>query len=196
MNKKLISKVSIIIASFAMLSMVAIKAEANLVSFDQPNYDVDAGSMISLDVMGTFDIAPDAGGFSLNFDPTVLSYRGTTMANPPWDTATISDTSVATGLVDFAFFGTSGAPVVPAPGDSSFSILSFEFDVIGAPGDISSLILADVFGGVWAAGGQQLVVEYSQSQVQVTGVPVPAAVWLFGSALLGLMTSKRLRVNA
>jgi len=198
MHKSLISKVSIIIASFAMLSMVAIKAEANLVSFDQPNYDVDAaaGSMISLDVIGTFDIAPDAGGFSLNFDPTVLSYTGTTMANPPWDTSSINDASAVTGLVDFAFFGTSGAPVLPALGDSSFPILSFEFDVIGAPGDVSSLILADVFGGVWAAGGQQLLADYGQSQVQVSGVPIPAAFWLFGTALFGLMSSKRLRKKA
>jgi len=196
MKKNLISKVTIIVASFAMLSMVAIKAEANnVVSFELSDYDFERGSMISLNVMGAFDTAPDAGGFSLKFDPTVLSYTGTTMANPPWDTANTLEDGVATGLVDFAFFGTSGVPVVPALGDSSFPILSFEFDVIGAPGDISSLILADVFGGVWAAKGQSLIVDYGQSQV-VSSVPIPSAFWLFGTAAFGLLSSKRHRNRA
>jgi hypothetical protein len=36
-------------------------------------------------------------------------------------------------------------------------------------------------------------VNYIDSQVEIAAVPVPAAAWLFGSGLMGLLGSMRLR---
>ena len=57
-----------------------------------------------MDLVGTnFTLGPDGAAFSLAWDPTVLSYVTTAIANPPWDAPSVSDTNAASGVIDYVF---------------------------------------------------------------------------------------------
>ena len=142
---------------------------------------------MTVDLVGTnFTAGPDGAAFSLAWDPIVLGYVNTTVANPPWDTSFVSDDSKALGLVDFVFLNKSA-------GDAgiNFALASFTFNVLGNPGDTTALTLSiDPFDvGFVAPGAVPINVNFVNSQVQV--VPIPAAAWLFGSGVLGLFGMKR-----
>lgn len=158
----------------------------NTVSFTQHTYSVGAGDTLIVDMFGShFLVAPDGAGFSVAWDPAVLSYVGTAIANPPWDASSVNADSAALGLIDFVFLnktlGNAG---------TDFRLASFTFDVIGGVGDFTSLQISnDAFGIGFLDGLNSINANYVNSQVQV--VPVPAAVWLFGSAIVGLLGLNR-----
>ncbi|ATG91952.1 hypothetical protein MKLM6_3767 [Methylomonas koyamae] len=168
------------IAIFGLVIGELSAVEASQVSFVQSNVNALPGQILTFDLVGEgFSSGPDGAGFSLAWDKTVLQYVTTTVANPPWDTSFVSDTNAGSGMVDFVFLGKSTGTA-----GTDFSLASFTFNVIGNVGAATELSLADAFGGFSALGGQSLSVNYLNSQVQV--VPLPSAVWLFGTALLGL----------
>lgn len=162
----------------------------NTVSFTQSSLiNVSQGNNLTVDLVGTnFTVGPDGVAFSLAWDPLVLSYVNTSVANPPWDTSFVSDTSKASGIVDFVFLNKSIGDA-----GANFAITSFTFNVLGNPGSATPLTLSNFSNdvGFEAPGGVLINVNYVNSLVQV--VPVPAAAWLFGSGLLGLVGMKRMR---
>ena len=163
-------------------------AAVSTVQLDQPNPIFTAGSP-TLDVLftGTFDVAVDAGDFTINWDPTVLSYTSIAIANPPWDSIFVDDSSAAAGLIDLVILGTSG------PALTAFDIATISFNVLGADGATTDITMADAFTGWSIPGGIQTPVTYVDGQVTVSPVPVPAAVWLMMSGLLGLVGVARRR---
>ena len=179
-----------ILAAVAVLGFSAGAAMANTVSLVQPNpIFTNGAATLDLDLIGTFTDAVDAGDFSISWDATVLEYTGIVVADPPWDTPFIDDSSAPAGLVEIIFLGTSG------PAVTNFDILTISFNVIGADGDSTTV---DMFEGAfstgWSApGGIQVPVDYIDGQVTVSPVPVPAAVWLMASGLLGLVGVARRR---
>jgi len=180
-------KIRMIMSVLTLMGLSAGQAVAvSTVQLDQPNPIFTAGSP-TLDVLltGTFDVAVDAGDFTVSWDPTVLEYTGTVIADPPWDTNVVDASSAATGTLDFIILGTSGSAV------TVFDIATLSFNVIGADGDFSEIAMADAFTGWSAPGAVPVPVTYVDGQVTVTPVPVPAAVWLFGSGLLGLVGMAR-----
>ena len=173
----------IVLQTVAVLGLVLTglsAAEANQVSFVQSSVNAMTGQSITFDLVGSgFSAGPDGAAFSLSWDESVLQYVSTSVANPPWDTSALGDSNAGTGLIDFVFLGKSVGNA-----GSDFAIAAFTFNVIGNVGTSSSLILEDVYGGFVKPGGSALTVNYAPGHVQV--VPVPSAVWLFGTALLGL----------
>ena len=174
----------------AVVGFSAASAMANTVSLVQPNpIFTNGAATLDLDLIGTFTDAVDAGDFSISWDATVLQYAGIVVADPPWDTSFIGESQVASGLVDLVFLGNSGAAL------TDFPILTISFNVIGADGTSTTV---DMFEGEfstgWSApGGIQVPVTYIDGQVTVSPVPVPAAVWLMASGLLGLVGVARRR---
>ena len=156
-------------------------AEANQVSFVQSSVNALSGQTLTFDLVGSgFTQEPDAAAFTLSWEKSVLQYVNTSIANPPWDVPSVNDANAADGKIDFVFLGKS----VGTAGEN-FSLASFTFNVIGNAGASANLHLADsAFGGFVAPGGVELTTNYIDSHVQV--VPLPSAVWLFGTALLGL----------
>ncbi len=175
-------KLLIIMTSLVMLG-VAGQAAANTVQLTQPNPILTGGApSVTLNLVGTlFTDTVDGAAFTFNWDPTVLQYTGSVVSDPNWDTVSISDLNAAAGTVDFVFLGRSVGFF-----GSDFNIVDISFNVIGADGSATDITFADIFGG-WSVAGANVPVDYVTGQVQVTPVPVPAAVWLFGSGLLGLV---------
>lgn len=169
-------------------SVHASTALPNTVGFTQDTFNVGVGDNLTVDLIGSnFIVGPDGAGFSLAWDPTVLSYVGTSIANPPWDVSSINADSATSGLIDFVFLNQSIGNA-----GSDFVIASFTFNVIGWLGDSTSLMLSnDPYEIGFLDGLNSIDVNYVNSQVQV--VPIPAAAWLFGSAMIGLFGSGRLR---
>ena len=185
-------KFRMIMSVLTLMGLSAGQAVAvSTVQLDQPNPIFTAGSP-TLDVLltGAFDVAVDAGDFTLSWDATVLQYTGTVIADPPWDTNFVNASSAATGTLDFVIVGTSGSAL------TVFDIATISFNVIGADGTSSDIVMADAFTGWSVPGGVQTPVTYVDGQVTVNPVPVPAAVWLFGSGLLGLIGIARRRAAA
>ncbi len=176
----------LVLSYFLMAKANANPVSPNTVSFTQNTYNVGAGDTLIVDMFGShFETGPDGAGFSMIWDPTVLNYVGTTIANPPWDTSDLNTDSVALGLIDFVFLnktvGNAG---------TDFQLASFTFDVIGEVGDFTSLqIRNDVFGIGFLDGLNFINTNYVNSQVQV--VPVPSAVWFFCSAIAGMFGMSR-----
>ena len=176
-------------AFIAVISLVfAQSAWSDSIVFEIDDIFANPGTQITMQVIGTaFGSNADAGEFGATWDPTVLSYVGTVVDNPPWDTGFLTETDVATGTLNSVFLGSSSNAGI------SFDVAAITFDVIGSPGDstIVQLYSGDFDSGWFAPGAIEYPsVTYGDGNVTVT--PVPAAVWLFGSALGFLGVSRRL----
>jgi hypothetical protein len=166
---------------------------ANTVQFSQGNIiNTASGGSLTVDLVGRdFTTGPDGAAFSLAWNPSVLDYMSTSIANPPWDTSYVSDANAASGFIDYVFLiksvGNAG---------SNFDIASFTFNVLGNPGAATTLALSNpaiADTGFTLPGGTLVDVNYVNSQVQV--VPVPAAAWLFTSALAGIGVLGRRKIK-
>jgi hypothetical protein len=164
-------------------------AHAGLILFPFIEINVSPGDTLILPVIGTgFDQGADAGGFGANWDSAVLMFDSITIIDPPWDTTFVDDGNVSDGLLDTVFLGSSN------DAGTQFDVAELTFSVIGGVGSSTRVQLGlDGFDSSWFAPGafEYPTVDYEFVDVQV--VPVPAAVWLFGSAL-GLLTWVRRRM--
>ncbi|PPD33039.1 MAG: hypothetical protein CTY19_09355 [Methylomonas sp.] len=163
----------------------------NVVKFSQgETIAVVSGGIVTVDVMGdNFTLGPDGAAFSLKWDPTVLQHVSTSYVNPPWHISSADETTASSGLIDSIFVGITA---LNTNAGSSFGIASFTFNVLGNPGDVTALALGnDSFSIGFLNGLTGLNVNYVDSQVQV--VPLPAAVWMFGAGIVGMMGSMKRR---
>ncbi|MDP3334889.1 MAG: cohesin domain-containing protein [Methylococcaceae bacterium] len=196
MTKSLKNSIAVI-GTLALFGLTAASAQAsvaltNTVSFSQPIFEVSTGDSLTVELTGNnFTLGPDGAAFSLAWDPSVLSYVNTSITNPSWDSSFVNADSAASGLIDYVFLAKSTV----GDAGADFALASFTFNVIGNAGDVSSLTLSnDPYNvGFISPGAAPINVNYINSQVEITAVPVPAAAWLFGSGLMGLLGSMRLR---
>lgn len=140
------------------------------------------GTFLDLELRGyDFTDGPDGAAFSLSWNPTVLGYVGSTIANPPWDTSFVGDEN--SGAIDYVFLNklTSG------DAGNSFALATFRFHVLGDFGSETTITIGNpAFDdtGFTLPHGTLVAVNYVNSQVQV--VPLPAAIWMFGAGLAGI----------
>ncbi len=147
------------------------------------------GTTMDLDVNGSGFVPVAGGNFSLNavldgsgvFQSGTLVATGTT-TDPGFPGATL----LTANLTDFGFAGSGGA-----------GIFEFTMDLTG--GDMAAYgasggVIASTFNLSPAAGGNwDSMLDFQQNFSATVNadafapVPVPAAVWLFGSALLGVI---------
>lgn len=168
--------VTIAMSMAAMLVSVGVQAAS--VDFSVTGATVNQGDTLILTVVGSgFDQDADGGSFAATWDSAVLTYVDTTVSAPPWDTAFVSDDAAGAGELTSVFLGASNNAGI------NFDVAELTFNVIGDPGTSTVVQLAVDFG--WFAPGaiEYTDVSYGSALVEVVPIPVPAAAWLFGSAL-------------
>jgi len=180
------------INALVLLGLAAGQAMAGTVQLTQPNpITTNGATTLYPNLVGTLftDGDPslagiqsvDGAAFAFSWDPTVLQYTGSVVTDPNWDIASIDDAAALAdgGSIDLAFLARSAGFF-----GSDFDIIDLSLNAIGAAGTATDITFEDVFGG-WSLGG--VPVDYVAGQVAVTTVPEPAAAWLFGSGLIGLV---------
>lgn len=142
-----------------------------------------------------------AGGLDLFYDDAVLTYNDDFAFDAAFDTdpafsrlgddcATSMVTGCAvTGEINGIAFGNFNG--LAADGPTLVGSLSFS----GMPLDITLLTMADndFPAGSWFATDGSGPLEVVYGSAEVSAIPVPAAVWLFGTGLLGLVGVARRR---
>ncbi len=165
-----------IIAVIMLLFGTQAHAGSFLTSVQHP-YEI--GSIFNLDIIGTgFTTNVDGGGVNLSFDQTVLNVLSVNIDESVWNIGSAGIIDNAAGMVDRIIVDTS----TTVSGD--FVVATIEFEAIGLGN--SWLRLTELATNPWTSGGNLISPEFIDTTVAVTAVPVPAAVWLFGSGLLGL----------
>jgi hypothetical protein len=151
---------------------VAVVLLAMIVCLAAPQMALSS-TIVTVEPGGTFI---GIGGFQF----TILTPSGTTassftktLPNSDW----ISGSSPSSTIV--AYFDSAGATNLP-----SGPIGSFAIDVT-----LGSFVFSDQMGSVIAAN--KYVVNHIGTNYTVSAVPIPAAVWLLGSGLIGLVGLRR-----
>jgi len=151
---------------------------------------VAVNDIFTVDIVGTNFLANvDGGGVNLSFDQTILNVLSVSIDETVWN---FGSTGINTGAINNAT-GTVDGIMVNTFADviGDFVIATVEFQAIGTG---SSLLLLTELGiNPFASGGSLINPNFADASVNVSAVPVPAAVWLFGSGLLGLAGIARSR---
>jgi hypothetical protein len=161
-------------------------AHAATVSFSDTAVAANVGDTISLNILMDFtDDATLGGGTDIFYDASVLSFQSfdfstTTLAlDPTFSRVPDVLTNELEGMAFGSFAGLTGPGIV---GTLTFQAI--------ATGDITlSMAETDnpLGGGSFTSATTFLPQVVSFGTADVAVVPVPAAVWLFGSGLLGLV---------
>ena len=163
----------------------SLSAQAATVAISPSPTVVNIGDTFSLDLVGLgFDTNLDGGGLNFAFDPTVLSVNSVVINILEWDT---NQDGVDDGLGTVSNIWFNNTSSADRTGDLLFA--SVEFTAIGL--GVSGIALSESAGNPFASGGALYNPLTFDQSGQVTVVPLPAAAWLFGSALLGLGALKR-----
>ncbi|MDH5191281.1 MAG: VPLPA-CTERM sorting domain-containing protein [Gammaproteobacteria bacterium] len=147
-----------------------------------------------MELWGDFSDEPTlGGGLDIFYDDTVLDFLS-------WDTSgsgffldpafSRNPDELAGELEGFAFGNFGGLSGIAKIG-------SLTFEAIGAGDFIMSMAVTDdpLKGGDFVSAmtyGVQTIT-FGSSDISVSAVPVPAAIWLFGSGLIGLAGIMRRR---
>ncbi len=159
---------------------------AATVSILSGSVEVMPNEAIALKVSGTgFSSSADGGDFTISWDPSVLSYIGFSVADPPWDTSFINVTDVATGILNSVSVADSA---FGGPG-AVFDIGTLSFTVVGGIGDSTAVSIADGLVGWVAPGVVPITTTYNSASVKV--VPIPATAYLLLSGVVGLVAIGR-----
>lgn len=166
-----------IIALFLAFASAAVSAAS--VGFLPDPATAAPGGTFTVDVVGSAFPELAGGTLDLGFDPALVSLD-----------------SVAVNAALFDFLPTSGALTAPgewtgvgfdtfvnAPAAGDFTIATLTLTALAEGSGILSVLGTSQFFSSVA----EVFPALSRGSVGVTAVPVPAAVWLFGSGLLGIV---------
>ena len=163
---------------------------AATITWNSASNGVLENDIFSLDVVGQgFVSNVDGGGIDLSFDSSVLNVLSVTIDEVVWDLGV----GISTGTIDNVA-GTVNGIAVNAWGDvtGDFTVATIQFQAIGGLWSTSGLTLTEYALNPWASDGSAINPDYINGSVSI--VPVPAAVWLFGSGLLGLLGFARRKI--
>ena len=186
-----------LIGMVAMLTMGG--ANASTVFVDPSVISVVAGGTFTATISADFTAEGGAtgGGFLLTWDSAVLTLNDAASgasADIAADIILGTDDSSVPGSLEFSYSTCFLPPCTAAL--TLFDVYDLTFDVNpaalgGTPVDLS----IGVVGDVWFDADTLALPEptFVGATVTVSAVPVPPAVWLFGSGLLGLVGVARRR---
>ncbi|MEZ5566305.1 MAG: hypothetical protein R3F24_12760, partial [Gammaproteobacteria bacterium] len=131
------------------------------------------------------------GEILVDFDNTLLNYNSFTLTSGL--SFYIDPVTTTTGNTNTVRFGFDNAP-------DNGTVGTFSFTAAGLPGSLAQigLVDADDFSGSFASyvpTYQRFYPDFSGTEVSISAVPLPAGMWLLGSAL-GMLPMFRLRRTA
>lgn len=191
----MIRKISIVAFVLCAFSIQSTQVQAALISFDPSSQSVELGDSVSVDLRIS-DLGDDSlGAFDIDiaFDDSILDFQSFTFG-------TGLDVS---GLGSVNGFAVAGGDInifeisLDSPSDlntfqpNDFVLGSFTFDTLSigtSTLDLTINALSDEFGFLLEAGAAS-----GSIKVAAASVPAPAALWLFGTGLIGLIGFSRRR---
>ncbi|NOT86403.1 MAG: hypothetical protein HOP02_16840 [Methylococcaceae bacterium] len=172
-----------------LVALFALPIQASVISITPSTSTVNVGQSFSLNVNVSEISDLYAFQFDLGYDPSVIS---------------------ATSISEGGFLSTGGSTLfIGGTIDNANGTISNTSDLLNGaiPGVTGSGILATIDFTALTAGssgvsffnpilldsnGADIIANYSESTiVNVSAIPVPAAIWLLGSALMGLVGFSR-----
>ena len=179
MSKPLLTTAAILLACLCRLSYAN-----SIISLTLPANNISVNDLFSVDVVGTDFLTSTGGGFDIGYDPTILRADSVTFDAAVWNFSnspgTINNT---TGIIDEVLVST-----FPGTNPGNFIVATINFTAIGQ--GTNSFTLNDSTTNPWQGINIDLTYDTFNPLI-VAAVPVPAAAWLFGSGLLGLIGLSR-----
>lgn len=207
MRKNTLRNIAFMAASIALFLKLTL-AGAAVITFDAlaPSYPISQGT-VDVKIVGQEFIANSATG------ATQGSMGGG--LNISWDASILQLTAVQSLFVGDNFFGANGSvstsngistleglsvsSFMDGTGAANFDIAKLSFTFVGPGTSALDLIIGGIEGrDVWADGSGLIDVKPNGvgGTITVSGVPLPPALLLFGSSLLGMVSFSRRRSAA
>jgi len=163
--------------------------QAASLSFSSTSLTASLNDTFTIDILMDFtDDATLGGGTDIFFDPAVLAFQSfdfgsTTLSLDP-AFSRIPDADVIPGKLEGMAFGNFSS----LSGPGVVGTLTFQAIATGNSTLTMAVTTEALKGGDFISNNTfaAQTVNFGSSTVNVSSVPVPAAVWLFGSGLLGL----------
>jgi hypothetical protein len=196
LNTKLTKLASGLLAAGGLF--MASQANAATISVIPTSNSINVGDTVGLTVHADFGVDPTlGGGVVLSWDSAQLQLigdiatntaainaslgsNGWTPVNPDGSSVVVTANSVTVDVFDFSFT------------KSVFDIFSLSLVAVPPPSSSVLAIAASPISSL-TGGWEGRAITYTGAEIAVGAVPVPPAVWLFGSGLIGLVGIARRR---
>ncbi|MAT66547.1 MAG: hypothetical protein CMN57_13015 [Gammaproteobacteria bacterium] len=172
--------------------ITASAAQAVTISLDQASTTSVAGSNFSLDVLADFSSTEIIqGSVEFNFDSNLLSYTGFSWNSDFLSLLALAELEIeSSDTVSIGFgVGITDDPLT-GPGHT---IGTISFDALATGSTSVNMAVSSFHGGYLDPDLNIVTASFNNASVDISAVPVPAAVWLFGSGLIGLAGIARRR---
>ena len=180
-------------AAAAAVLLVAQQLQAATISWNDIDYSTNLNNVFTLDITGSdFDVNVDGGGVNLSYDPNIVNVLSVSIDESVWD---FGSQGVDTGSINNTV-GTVNGITVNAWSEvtDDFVVASVDFIAVGS--GVTDLTLNEFYFNPWASTGNSINPFFQAGEVTVSSVPIPGAVWLFASGMMGLIgLSKRKKMN-
>lgn len=168
------------------LALVTTVSQAATIAIDPTSDSAPMGGTVNYSLTAS-DFTLGAGGLTLSYDSAVLTFDGFTFAASAGGGDNEFASLSAPGSLNITFGNFSPiAPAIVYPLAPPTLIGTFSFTMDGDIGASSALTMTDYLGGFFDFVNAPITMTY-ENGVATNPVPVPAAIWLFGSGLLGLV---------
>ena len=178
------------VSLFFAFIVVSTSAFSATLSLEPTTQTINFSETTSVDLLisglGDFT-SPSLGAFDvdINFDNTVISFSTATFGTFLGTSIQGVDTSTP-GMVKLDEVSLESVPTLDGLQSDSFLLATLTFDGTGAGTSqlgFGAVVLSDAFGNI--------IADPTLVPSSVTVVPLSAAVWLFGSGMLGLLGMAR-----
>lgn len=170
------------------LSLLCGQASAATIGWETAPATINVYDIFSLNITGSgFTGNVDGGGVNISYDSSILNVLSVSIDESVWD---FGGAGISGGTIDNGAGTVNGIMVNTFSNVSgSFDIATIQFQAIGS--GTSAMALTEFALNPWASGGVMINPTMENSSLIVSAVPIPPALWLFGSGLLGLIGAAR-----
>ncbi len=180
-------------ALLALMLSMAGAAQAATMTFDPNPKNAALNEYFTLDVKAWNFPITDGGGANISFNAGIVNVLAVHIDTTRWN---FGSTGTSQGTIDNAAGTVTGILMNAASNEPSGDFVAFTVDFKAVGLGSTSLILSDYALNPWASGGFEINPSYMTGVVNVSSVPLPAAVWMMLSGLGVLGGTSRHRRRA